>query len=269
MRWISARWPMLVTIFVAFILIGLIYITAEGRRELSPWESKIKDGMAPVYGVFSNLTSFVNHWVGVIRNHSHLQKDNAELLQEIEWMKRRLEMVEQLEQENASLRAAMGFPFASNHPPVAAEIIARSPSNWFDKVFINRWEAAGLEAGDAVVTPAGVVGRIYTATAQTAEVMLITDDRSAFGATVVRTGDPVVIEGSGRWSELRLKPLVKEVDLQVGDQIVTSVMSGVYPNGLPVGTVAAVDTGQYGLSLSAVVTPHVDLARISRVFVIK
>lgn len=269
MRWIQEEWPMLVTILVVFTLIGLIYITADGRRDLSPWESKIKDGMAPIYGVFSNLTTLANHWVGVIRNHSELQRENAALLQEIEWMKRRLETVEQLEQENASLRAALGFGFAGNHPPVAADIIARSPSNWFDKVLINRGETAGLAVGDAVAIPAGVVGRVYAVTPNTAEVMLITDDRSAFGAVIVRTGDPVIIEGNGRWSELRLKPLVKEVDIRAGDQVVTSVMSGVYPDGLPVGTVTTVDTGQYGLSLSAVVTPHADLARISQVFVIK
>ncbi|NLJ87130.1 MAG: rod shape-determining protein MreC [Firmicutes bacterium] len=269
MRWIMGRWPTLVTILAAFVLIGLIYLTADGRPQLSPWERKIKDSIAPVYRVFSGLTDFTNHWVGVIRNYSRLQKENEVLLQEIEWMKRRLDRVDQLEQENADLRAALGFHFTRDHQPVAAEIVARSPSNWFDKVVINRGEGDGLKAGDAVVTPAGVVGRIYATSNTTAEVMLINDDRSAFGATVVRTGDPVVIEGSGSLSELRLKPLVKEIDVQTGDQIVTSAMSGIYPQGLPVGVVTAVDKGQYGISISAIVVPHVDLARIGQVFVLK
>ena len=54
-----------------------------------------------MYRVFSGLTDFTNHWVGVIRNYSRLQKENEVLLQEIEWMKRRLDRVDQLEQENA------------------------------------------------------------------------------------------------------------------------------------------------------------------------
>ena len=269
MRWLTERWPILVGAFVVFILIALIYITADGRQELSPWEKTIKSGVAPIYGALSNITAWANHWVAVVHNYSHLEQENTDLRQEVEWLKRRLEAVERLEQENRSLREALGFPFPGNEQPVAAKIIARSPSNWFDKVSINRGEDADLDTGDAVVTPAGVVGRVYSVASNTAEVMLVTDDRSAFGAVVARTGDPVIVEGSGRWSELHLKPLVKEVDLRTGDQIITSAMSGIFPEGLPVGTVAAVDTGQYGLSLSAIIVPHADLARISQVFVIK
>jgi rod shape-determining protein MreC len=110
---------------------------------------------------------------------------------------------------------------------------------------------------------------VYVTTQRTAEVMLITDDRSAFGATILRSGDPVVVEGSGQWNHLRLKPLLKEIDIQVGDEIVTSSMSGIYPSGLPVGTVARMDTGEYGLMLTAVIQPFADLARLRRVYVLK
>ncbi|NLJ24509.1 MAG: rod shape-determining protein MreC [Firmicutes bacterium] len=269
MRWITERWPILVTLIAVFIVIGLIYITADGRRELSPLEGKVRDGLAPLYGAFSGITGFANHWWGVISNYSRLQKENGELVEEIEWMKHKLAMVEQLEQENASLRESLGFARSITEPPAAAEVIARSPSNWFDKLVINRGEKDGLEAGDAVVTSAGVVGRIFATTKDTSEVMLITDDRSAFGATVLRSGDPVVVEGGGQWNSLRLKPLIKEVDLQVGDQIITSSMSGIYPNGLPVGTIISMDTGEYGLLVTAVIKPHADLARLRRVFVLK
>lgn len=268
MRWIKAWWPVLVILIAVFVVIGLIYITADGRRELLPLEVKVLDGLAPLYGAFGGITRLANHWVSVIRNYSHLQQDNNELLQENLSMKRQLAMVEQLEKENASLREALGFYQSNTQPLVAAEVIARSPSNWFDKLIIDRGENDALKTGDAVVAPSGVVGRIYVTTKRTAEVMLITDDRSAFGATVLRSGDPVVVEGSGLWNNLRLKPLIKEVDIQVGDEIITSSMSGIYPSGLPVGTVVQVDTGEYGLLLTAVVEPHADLARVRRVFVL-
>ena len=269
MRGIMARWPLLVTLVVAFVVIGLIYITADGRPEIPPFEGKVRDGLAPLYGAFSSLTGFANHWVGVIRNYSRLERENSELRQEIEWMKRRLALVEQLEQENTSLREELGFFHSSNQPPIGAEVIARSPSNWFDKMVIDRGEGDGVRPGDPVLTSGGVVGRVYVTTEHTAEVMLITDDRSAFGATVLRSGDPVVVEGSGQWNHLRLKPLIKEVDIQIGDQIVTSSMSGIYPSGLPVGTVVQMDSGEYGLVLTAVIQPHADLARLRRVFVLK
>ena len=46
-------------------------------------------------------------------------------------------------------------------------------------------------------------------------------------------------------------------------------MSGVFPDGLPVGKVVDIDRGEYGLLLTAAISPHVDLARVQRVFVLK
>ncbi|NLA57343.1 MAG: rod shape-determining protein MreC [Firmicutes bacterium] len=269
MRWITARWPALASIIAAFLVIGLIYVTAEGRPELTYVEGKVRDGLAPLYGAVSGATGFFRHWVEVIRNYSRLEQENAELWQEIDRLKRELAALEQLREENARLREDLGFYRANPVPPVAAEIIARSPSNWFDKIVINRGTSHGLEPGDAVVTPAGVVGRIYTTTEHTAEVMLIVDDRSAFGAAVLRSGAPVLVEGTGQGNSLRLKPLIKEIDIEIGDEIVTSSMSGVFPDGLPVGKVVDIDRGEYGLLLTAEISPHVDLARVQRVFVLK
>ena len=267
MRWITARWPVLATIIAAFVVIGLIYVTAEGRPELTFLEGKVRDGLAPIYVAVSGVTGFFKHWAGVIRNYSHLQQKNAELLEEIDRMKRKLAALEHLEEENARLREDLGFYQASSVPPVTAEIIAR-PSNWFDKIVINRGLPTGLSRR-CCVTPAGVVGRIYTASERTAEVMLIADDRSAFGAAVLRSGAPVLVEGTGQGSSLRLKPLIKEVDIEIGDEIVTSSMSGIFPDGLPVGKVVDIDRGEYGLLLTAQVSPHVDLARVQRVFILK
>jgi rod shape-determining protein MreC len=78
-----------------------------------------------------------------------------------------------------------------------------------------------------------------------------------------------LVEGTGQGSSLRLKPLIKEVDIEIGDEIVTSSMSGIFPDGLPVGKVVDIDRGEYGLLLTAQVSPHVDLARVQRVFILK
>ncbi len=260
---------MLVSIIAAFMVIGLIYVTAEGRPDLAYVEGKVRDGLAPIYGAVSGVTGFFRHWVNTIRNYSRLEQENAELLQEIELMKRKLAALQYMEEENARLREELGFYQSNSEPPVAAEIIARSPSNWFDKIIINRGTAHGVEPGAPVVAPAGVVGRIYNVTERTAEVMLIVDDRSAFGAKVLRSGAPVLIEGTGQGNRLRLKPLIKEMDIEIGDEIVTSSMSAVFPDGLPVGKVVDIDRGEYGLMLTAEVVPHADLARVERVYILR
>ena len=72
---------MLVSIIAAFMVSGLIYVTAEGRPDLAYVEGKVRDGLAPIYGAVSGVTGFFRHWVNTIRNYSRLEQENAELLQ--------------------------------------------------------------------------------------------------------------------------------------------------------------------------------------------
>ena len=59
------------------------------------------------------------------------------------------------------------------------------------------------------------------------------------------------------------------MDIEIGDEIVTSSMSAVFPDGLPVGKVVDIDRGEYGLMLTAEVVPHADLARVERVYILR
>lgn len=264
------RWRFWVAVCSVFILIGLIYTTAAGRRHKTPVEEWVGDALAPLEAFLTAVTRGTAHWMEIIRRYDQLLEENRRLRQEVASLRSQNRQVDYLRRENETLREALGFAHESDYPLLAAEIIARSPSNWFEKIVLNRGRADGLRPGDPVLAPAGVVGRVHTVTNHTAEIMLVTDSRSAFGGTVVRTGDPVLVEGrTGRPGYLQIKPLVREADIQMGDEIVTSAMSGVFPAGIPVGVIEEVNAGEYGLLQTGVLRPYVDFNHIQVVFVVQ
>src|SRR5690606_35790523 len=129
---------------------------------------------------------------------------------------------------------------------IFAEVIARPLNNWWGVLTINKGRRHGVEPHMGVVAAHGAVGHIRSVSAFSSEVILLSDPRSAVGAIVQRTGEPVLVEGLGYpGTRLRLRPLTAEADIVEGDVIVTSGMSSIFPKGVPVGVVEEVAVGPY------------------------
>lgn len=120
-----------------------------------------------------------------------------------------------------------------------------------------------------VLTRDGVVGYVQTVTGRTADVLLLVDSKSALGGVVVRTSEPVVVEGVADAEHgLRVRALVAGADLREGDEVVTSGLSQIYPPGLPVGRIHRVVPVDPGRAAEAWLTPAVDFNRLEAVAVL-
>jgi len=117
------------------------------------------------------------------------------------------------------------------------------------------------------VAPEGLVGRVVEVTPYTAKVQLVTDPVSASGGLLQRTRVTGIVSGNlGAGLRMRYLPLL--ADVAVGDEVVTSGMGGVFPKGIPVGRVTAVERKSGALFLEAVLQPKVDLGRLEEVLIL-
>ncbi|HEY0384500.1 MAG TPA: rod shape-determining protein MreC [Pyrinomonadaceae bacterium] len=154
--------------------------------------------------------------------------------------------------ENERLRALLDFKGKSQYASVPAAVIARDPSLWFNTVTINRGSSSGVELNMPVVTPGGIVGRVIATSPWTAQVMLITDEKSAAGAVVGQLGTSNAlgsIRGLGDNGLLEMRYVPGLAEVKVGDYVVTTGQDGIYPQGLNVGEVVEVKSG-------SATTPH-------------
>ena len=100
--------------------------------------------------------------------------------------------------------------------------------------------AAGFSCGMAVCNSGGVIGQIVEVSATTSTVQLITDEGSGVSAMIQSTRAQGMLRGQPDGS-LRLSYVSTESDVKVGDIVITSGIGGVYPKGLPLGTVSSVE----------------------------
>ncbi|HLK10031.1 MAG TPA: rod shape-determining protein MreC [Candidatus Binatia bacterium] len=172
----------------------------------------------------------------------------------------------ELEQENARLHALVDLRETLRGNVVAAHVVGRDAGTLSRTLVIDRGERDGVAKGAAVLAPSGVVGHVFLAAPDAARVLLITDHNSGVDAVVQRTRARGIVEGQVDGGCM-LKFVKRTEDVQVGDLIVTSGVDGIFPKGLPVGRVTAVDKRGQGLFQSVEVTPAVDPSALEEVLV--
>jgi len=145
----------------------------------------------------------------------------------------------QLAADNERLRRLLALqqqPGATRSAPV----IARPAQGWWQQLLLGQGAWQGLQVGDAVVAPGGLVGRIGATTPTTATVQLLTDPSSRVGVWVARTGEHGLLVGLGTPRPV-LRFLDRDARVRPGDLVTTSPASTLLPPNLTVGVIQHLD----------------------------
>jgi len=153
----------------------------------------------------------------------------------------RVMRVDQLERENARLRELLALRPRVNVQSQAAEVLYDAPDPFTRKVVIDQGSSHGVLLGSPVIDDAGVLGQVTRVYPLTSEVTLVTDKDAAVPVVNSRTRQRGVAYGTPQVMGMELRFMAGNADVQVGDELQTSGLDGVYPAGLPVAKVAQVD----------------------------
>jgi rod shape-determining protein MreC len=252
------------------LLAAFLLITAQVRHDRAVVVF-VRQAVLFTFSPFIKLTSLtvggVSHvwreYVG-LRN---LRQENLRLQSETDELRRRIAYLEEQVLETQRLQGLLAMRETWRAEFVTARVVGKDATNWFKTILIDRGSRAGLRRNLPVVAPAGLVGRVVEVTPSTAKVQLVTDPVSASGALMQRTRVTGIAIGNLD-SGLRVRYLPLLADVVVGDNVVTSGMGGVFPRGIPVGRVTAVERKGGALFQEAVLEPAVDLGRLEEVLVL-
>jgi rod shape-determining protein MreC len=148
---------------------------------------------------------------------------------------------EQLQLENTRLRGLLALRPALEVRSTPAELLYEAADPYSRKVFIDRGLTHGVQRGAPVINEAGVLGQVTQVYPLASEVTLLADKDAAIPVLNLRTQQRSAAFGGGRLGGMELRFLSGNADVQPGDRLATSGLDGVYPPGLPVATVVAVD----------------------------
>ena len=196
-----------------------------------------------------------------------VRTENVRLREEIEQLRIEALRVRETDEENARLRRLLvlrdQLPLAS----MPAEVIARD-WGWVRSVTVNRGARDEVARMTPAIVPDGLVGRVIDVRRTSAVIQLLNDPASTVGATVQRTRTTGVVEGESRGT-VRFKYMARDgAGMQPGDVVVTSGLGGVFPKGLPIGRVEAIDDRGSALFSYAVLKPVVDFTRLEEVLLL-
>lgn len=173
--------------------------------------------------------------------HSSLRHDNQRLTEQNLELAMAAQRTAALHKENAHLRGLLGARENLPVPSITAEILYAARDPFARKVMIDRGLQHDIESGRPVVDHVGVIGQVTRAYPWLSEVTLITDKGHLVPVLNVRTGLRAVLAGTGDDGKLELRFIPLSADFQIGDQLVTSGIDGIYPPGLPVAQVTQVE----------------------------
>lgn len=141
------------------------------------------------------------------------------------------------EQENSRLRTLLELKSTVPAYVAASEVIARDPTNWFQILWIDKGANDGISKDMVAVTPSGVVGRVHRVLKDRAAVIQLTDINSSVAVRMQSSRVEGILEGNGG-RKCSLKYVPYEAQVAAGEEVITSGLDALYPEGLLVGYVA-------------------------------
>src|SRR5438874_3938278 len=257
-----------VALVVSLVAVCLLILTlqtrgygARARDAFAIVTTPISAGLAKASRATFGLWTTYLDWKNV-------RAENYRLREEVQQLRVHALRVTETDEENRRLRRLLVLQEHLPLTTLSGEIIAREWGGWIRSLTVNRGRSDNVPRLTAVISPDGLVGRIVDVRPGASIVQVLTDPASTVGAHVARTRTPGIVEGDARGT-LRFKYMARDgAGIQIGDALVTSGQGGLFPRGIPIGRVRAVDERGPALFYYAALDPAVDFARVDEVLLV-
>lgn len=227
--------------------------------------------MYPVQRGASGAGNWFGGFFGNIGELRRASVENEQLRKQVEQMQTELRDTREKAARAQRLEQLFQLTENSQYHAVVAHVIARDPSMWFDGVTIDKGRWAGVEVNMPVVTPGGIVGRVISTSPLSAQVMLVTDEKSGAGGVVGQLGQSNAmgsIKGMGELGLLEMRYVSGMEKVETGDSVMTTGQDAIYPPGYKIGDVIEVRPGSATQALVIHIRPSAGLERLKEVAVL-
>lgn len=227
-------------IIIALLLLAMSVTAFETVSTASGKISPLDQTVAFVFSPFQRAAGSVGAFAAHVVDYGGAEKQQADLQNEVYLLQEELSRLQIAQAENARLRAALQFKDAFKDNTIAAEIVGRDPSEWFDALTIDRGLKDGVRPDQGVIGGGSVLGKIWEVSGHESRVALVTNPRVAIPVEVLPSGAQGIVYGKGEGGcEVRFLPL--DAAVKPGDKVVTSGLGHVFhTKGIPIGAVTSI-----------------------------
>lgn len=269
------RYIILIVIIFFLLLMAIFSYTLKTDRKLNVVESLIRDTITGVSKVFYIPINYVVNLFDDFNELNNVKKENDLLRNELTKidsintqnieLKRQLKML----QEELNIEYSL-----TDYEYLNATITSRNIGFWYNTITIDKGSYNGVRENMIVINSKGLIGRVVSTTNFTSSVKLITTNDTNNKLSVLVTNSDYSLYGllynyNIEEGVLEVEGISNTEIVNINDLVYTSGMGGIFPSGILIGTVSAIDTDAYGLSKIIKVKPAVDFSSLNYVTVLK
>lgn len=235
--------PSAISKLLFFSALSVLLMVADVRFHVTqPLRATLSVALYPIQWLAMRPQAFAKYSGEYVESLQDAQADSKDVRQKLLLQAQRAAQVEQLTLENKQLRSLLNLHERLNTVGVVAEVLYDAADPYTRKLIINKGMTNGVKTSAPVMDEHGILGQVTRVLPLVSEVTLVTDREHSIPVLNTRTGARGVAYGeSGGAPLLELRFMATNADIEVGDQLTTSGVDGVYPPGVPVGIVTKVE----------------------------
>jgi rod shape-determining protein MreC len=232
--------------------------------------------IVPTLGVSSFLSEAALNTVyfpffrvkSAINDLTKVHEENQKLRQSLVDASIKVTLLEEAGRENIRLRSILGFEPPLGYTLLPAKVMAVTGNRLPVSAVINRGEMDGVTLNEPIINEEGLLGRVSAITTTHCSIQLLTDPTNRVAVRVAESremGIAKFVPSQG----LIVDNIPSQGDVKQGDLILSSGLGGVYPPGLVVGTVIAVERPRQEPFLIVRLAPAADFNSLDELFVLR
>jgi rod shape-determining protein MreC len=234
--------PSALTKLAFFSALALFLMVADTRFEFAkPLRAAVATALLPVQRMLSVPVQLWQGGADYLRGLSGALASEKAAQARLAEQAEKAARAERLERENARLRALLELRPMLQVRSLAAEVLYEAADPVSRKLFIDRGATHGVVLGAPVIGAEGVLGQVTRVFPLSSQVTLLVDKDAAIPVLNARTQARSAAFGGAGGDAMELRYMAANADVKVGDELMTSGVDGVYPPGLPVARVLAVE----------------------------
>ncbi|MBB3067563.1 rod shape-determining protein MreC [Paenibacillus baekrokdamisoli] len=271
---------MFVLMIVFIVFVAVMGFSIGDRKKLTWPENFVLDSSALAQEVFYRPAGYIAGLFKDLSNLHDVYKENEQLRLAAAAYARDSIKYNFIESENKRLQEDLDFKnrqkLLYQYNYIIAQVVAVSSNPYDATIRINQGSKDGIKPNMVVVTPKGLVGIVSRVDPFYSSVMPLTElnenSTSKPAATVLgkeKESFGVIESYHSDTGKLTMTKIAENDPIAPGDTVITSGLGNVFPRGMVIGKVDSKQVGDFGLTLTATITPAADFDHLTEVFVVE
>ncbi|WP_268246965.1 rod shape-determining protein MreC [Kushneria pakistanensis] len=222
------------------ILASFLMFADQRMSWMEDVRAQVSTVVAPVQWVVSLPARGLSLASLALSDQTRLVNENRQLRERLLTLSQRVQRMASLAEDNTRLRELLKAAPRQEIPWITAGLLTLDNNPFLQQMIIDRGQQSGVYSGQPVVDSAGLVGQVISVSRYSSRVLLITDASHSVPVQINRNGLRFIARGAGQSNRLTLDNVPNNTDIREGDLLVTSGLTGRFPEGYPVARVSRI-----------------------------